>query len=70
MAGELPATSGTGNGRRWSKLKNGMKTQGLSIIIAPKMSSWTRGITQTRNRNFVGGLRDRVSRTNSANAEE
>lgn len=39
MAGGLPATSGIGNGRRWSELKNGMKTQGLSITIAPKMSS-------------------------------
>ena len=68
MAGELPATSGIGNGRRWSKVKNGMK--GLSIIIAPKMSSWTRSITQTRNRNFVGGLRDRVSGTNSAHDKE
>lgn len=70
MAGELPATSGIGNGRRWSKLKNGTKAQGLSIIIAPKMSSWTRGIAQTRNRDFVGGLRDRVSKTNSANDKE
>lgn len=39
MAGGLPATSGIGNGRRWLELKNGMKAQGLSIIIAPKMSS-------------------------------
>lgn len=39
MAGGLPATSGIGNGRRWSELKRGKKTQGLSISVAPKMNS-------------------------------
>lgn len=39
MAGGLPATSGIGNGRRWSELKSGMKARGLSITAAPKMSS-------------------------------
>lgn len=38
MAGGLPATSGIGNGKRWSELKNRMKAQGLSVTTVPKMS--------------------------------
>lgn len=35
MAGGLPATSGIGNGRRWSELKYGMKAPGLLIDLSP-----------------------------------
>lgn len=49
-----------------------MKAQDLSIIIALELEQrhlWTRGISQIGNRNFVGGLRGRGSRINSANAK-
>ena len=49
-----------------------MKAQDLSIIIALELEQrhlWTRGTSQIGNRNFVGGLRGKGSRINSANAK-
>lgn len=67
MAGGLPATSGIGNGRRWSELKYGMKAPGLLIIIAAK---WALDDSRAGNENVVGGLKTRRSQSNSTNAEE
>lgn len=67
MAGGLPATSGTGNGRRWSELKYGMKAPRLLIVIATK---WALDVSQAGNKNIVGGLNTRRRKSNSTNAEE
>ena len=53
-------------------IENGMKAQDLSIIIALELEQrhlWTRSISQTGNRNFIGGLKGRGSGINSANAK-
>lgn len=67
MAGALPATSGIGNGRRWSELKYGMKAPRLLIINAAK---WALDVSPAGNKNTVGGLNTRRRKTNSTNAEE